>query len=118
MAGVALVIEAHPLIQVQELDLLLEEMTSSPSRSRLQKLGFDLADDRTLARLRAKSFTAIDRRWQRLYERAQSRYGRGVVSVRERVCQGCRITLPTSAAPGPGESLTLCESCGRILYWG
>ena len=37
--------------------------------------------------------------------------------MRERVCLGCFVTLPTSASPGVGESLTLCESCGRILYW-
>jgi hypothetical protein len=35
-------------------------------------------------------------------------------------CLGCFVTLPTSVQPRPGEtdSLGLCESCGRILYWG
>ena len=110
--------ESHALLQVQEIDLLLQEWSLPISRVRLGRLGFSPGDDRALQRSRQKLFAGLDRRWQRLYERALLRYGRGVVGVRERVCQGCRITLPTSAAPGPGESLTLCESCGRILYWG
>ncbi|HTO90415.1 MAG TPA: hypothetical protein VMJ70_04735 [Candidatus Sulfotelmatobacter sp.] len=110
--------EAHALLQVQEIDLLLQEWSLPVSRVRLVRMGFPTGDDRSLQRARQKLFTGLERRWQRLYERALLRYGRGVVGVRERVCQGCRITLPTSAAPGPGESLTLCESCGRILYWG
>jgi predicted nucleic acid-binding Zn-ribbon protein len=108
----------HALLQVQEIDLLLQEVGDPAIRARLERLGFALSEDRTLLRHRSRMFAGVDRRWQRLYERAQLRYGRGVVGVRERVCQGCRIQLPTSAAPGPGESLTLCESCGRILYWG
>ena len=106
------------LLHVQEIDLLLEEIGDPAHRARLERLGFPLAEDRPIVRHRARTLAAVDRRWQRLYERAQLRYGRGVVGVRDRVCQGCRMQLPTSAAPGPGESLTLCESCGRILYWG
>jgi predicted nucleic acid-binding Zn-ribbon protein len=30
---------------------------------------------------------------------------------------GCFITLPTSSTPETHDTLTLCESCGRILYW-
>ncbi len=108
----------NALLQVQEIDLLLHEVGDPTSRARLERLGFQLSEDRALQRHRSRALSAVDRRWQRLYERAQLRYGRGVVGVRDRVCQGCRIQLPTSAAPGPGESLTLCESCGRILYWG
>jgi hypothetical protein len=106
------------LLQVQDMDLLIGEMDSAEGRAALTRMGFALGDDRVLRRQRLRAFTAVDRRWQRLYERSQLRYGRGVVGVRDRVCQGCRITLPTSAAPGPGEYLTVCELCARILYWG
>lgn len=109
---------SRALLQLQDLDLLLGEVESPAARSRLARLGLAAGDEEPIVRQRAKFFAAVDRRWQRLYERAQLRYGRGVVQVRDRVCQGCRVTLPTSASPGPGEWLTLCESCGRILYWG
>ena len=109
---------SRALLQLQDVDLLLEDVTGPAGRSRLVKLGLPAGDAEPLERQRVKLFALVDRRWQRLYERAQLRYGRGVVQVRDRICQGCRVTLPTSAAPGPGEFLTLCESCGRILYWG
>lgn len=109
---------SRALLQLQEVDLLLEEVTGPAGRSRLSKLGLAAGDPEPLERQRAKLFALVERRYQRLYERAQLRYGRGVVQVRDRICQGCRVTLPTSAQPGPGEFLTLCESCGRILYWG
>ncbi|MEO5618274.1 MAG: hypothetical protein ABIS67_10915 [Candidatus Eisenbacteria bacterium] len=109
---------SRALLQLQDLDLLIGEFGSPESRSRLSRLGLGSEDPRALQRQRQRLFEAVDPRWQRYYERASMRYGRGVVAVRERVCQGCRVTLPTSAAPGPGELLTLCESCGRILFWG
>ena len=109
---------SRALLQLQDLDLLIGEFRSAESRTRLSRLGLVCEDSVPLERQRHRLFEAVDPRWQRHYERASVRYGRGVVAVRERVCQGCRVTLPTSASPGPGESLTLCESCGRILFWG
>ena len=109
---------SRALLQLQDLDLLLGEVAEPAGRARLARLGLASGDAAPMQKQRDKLFGGLDRRWQRFYERAQSRYGRGVVQVRDRVCQGCRVTLPTSAQPGPGEFLTLCESCGRILYWG
>jgi len=110
------VISPPSVLALQDLDLLLEEMSSRVSVGRLMRLGFAPADG-TLAHERAVVVERLDRRWAQHYERAHQRYGRAVVRVRERVCLGCFVTLPTSAAPGSGEWLTVCESCGRILYW-
>lgn len=109
---------SRALLQLQDIDLLIGEFRSAESRTRLSRLGLVCEDSVPLERQRQQLFEAVDPRWKRYYERASVRYGRGVVAVRERVCQGCRVTLPTSASPAPGESLTLCESCGRILFWG
>ena len=106
------------LLSLQDLDLLIQEMNAPEGHTRLGRLGLARGEIGTLEKQRAPFFAGLEQRWQRHYERAQARYGRGVVAVRGRVCQGCRITLPTSASPGAGEQLTLCESCGRILYWG
>jgi predicted nucleic acid-binding Zn-ribbon protein len=108
---------AEALLELQELDLQLSEARAPAAVARLRKLGFVPAEPAALERARQRLLAAADRRWIQHYERALHRYGRGVVGVRERVCLGCFVTLPTSAAPGAGESLTLCESCGRILYW-
>jgi predicted nucleic acid-binding Zn-ribbon protein len=105
------------LLELHDLDLLLGEARDSHAMTRLRKLGLEHADVAPLERARQRLLAAVERRWLQHYERALQRYGRAVVAMRERVCLGCFVTLPTSAAPGEGESLTLCESCGRILYW-
>lgn len=108
------------VVHLSDLDLLLRELADPLSRSRLGKLGFEIGAPRRLETARARLAESVEPRWMVLYERARHRYGRGVAAVRGRVCQGCHMTLPTSAAPRSeaGESLGLCQSCGRILYWG
>ena len=105
------------VVSLHDLDLLLEEARYGGARQRTLSMGFRLAGLPALERVRARLQARLDSRWVRAYERAQRRYGRGVVPVRDRVCQGCFITLPTCAAAS-GDFLTVCESCGRILFWG
>ena len=105
------------LLELQDVDLIRAEILEPRVAARLRKLGFQLPDPAVVEKHRARLLAGLDRRWLLHYERAQSRYGRGMTSVRARVCQGCFITLPTCAAPSGDEPLTTCESCGRILYW-
>lgn len=107
---------AHDVLTLHEVDLLLREATHPGTGERLRKLGLSL-EPGILERARDKALEHVDRRWLSHYERALKRYGRAVTRVRERVCQGCFVTLPTCAAPSTDESLTVCESCGRILFW-
>ncbi len=104
------------VVSLHDLDLLIEEARSGGSRERTLSLGFRLAGLPAVERARARVHARLGGRWVQAYERAQRRYGRGVVAVRDGVCQGCFITLPTCAAATP-DSLTVCESCGRILFW-
>jgi predicted nucleic acid-binding Zn-ribbon protein len=105
------------IFELHDLDLQLAEARHPATVAKLKKLGFEPSDPAPLERVRARLLAGVERRWVQHYVRALQRYGRGVVGMRERVCQGCFVTLPTSASPGLGESLTLCQSCGRILYW-
>ena len=105
------------LLDLHDVDLQLAEARHPATLARLKKLGFEPTDVTGLERTRQRLLAGVERRWIQHYERALQRYGRGVVGVRGRVCLGCFVTLPTSASPGVGEFLTLCESCGRILYW-
>jgi uncharacterized protein len=55
----------------------------------------------------------------RQYDRLRStRGGQAVAEVRQRTCQGCRVTLTAAYEQRlrHGESLVTCQSCGRILY--
>ncbi len=113
------------LVLLGDVDLLLREVEAVGSRQRLRKLGFVVVDVPRLVAARDRLARAIDRRWMVGYERARQRYGRGIAAVRDRVCLGCFVTLPTSAARPAAEvraaEITgapgLCASCGRILYW-
>ena len=113
------------LVLLGDVDLLAHELADTESQHRLRRLGFGLDGQLRLAAAREKIVRGIDPRWMTSYERARQRYGRGITAVRERVCLGCFVTLPTSAARPAAESPTgevtgspgLCASCGRILYW-
>ena len=110
--------ELQAVLELHDLDQLLEFIHDESRASRLRRLGYAIEGLPVLERERERLAGSLDRRWLSLYERSLGRYGRGVTLVRERVCQGCFVTLPTSAAPAPGEAqLHLCESCGRLLYW-
>ena len=108
----------NAFLELHELDQLLAQ-ESDPARSlRWRKLGYSLAPAPPLLRERERLAESLDRRWLSLYERSLGRYGRGLSAVRQRVCLGCRLTFPTSAAPPPGVAqLHLCEGCGRLLLW-
>jgi predicted nucleic acid-binding Zn-ribbon protein len=109
--------KAHPLLQLHDTDLMLASLRDAGSVSRLKRIGLVCDDVEALERARGRLVRQLEARWVTPYERALRRYGRGVVAVRDRVCQGCYITLPTCKAPTDQDTLTLCESCGRILYW-
>ncbi|HEY8490407.1 MAG TPA: C4-type zinc ribbon domain-containing protein [Dehalococcoidia bacterium] len=57
----------------------------------------------------------------RLYERLRSaKGGRAVVRLERGVCQGCRLTVPSTVATRARSGLQVvqCPSCERILYLG
>jgi hypothetical protein len=107
-----------PLLRLHDVDLLIEEALAARAAPRLRRLGLDLGDPQVLEQRRTRLATTVDPRLLAVYERARRRYGRGLATVRDRVCTGCFVTLPTSASPREGgSSLRPCESCGRLLYW-
>ena len=106
------------MVLLSDLDALIREAQDDRARARLRKLGFALEGLPKLLAVRQRLADATDRRWVLAYERVRQRYGRGVAAVRERVCSGCFVTLPTTARPrGEGDVLQICEGCGRLLYW-
>lgn len=117
MSAETMASEATAVLDLHDVDGLLDELGAEGVTRKLGRLGFFPGGAPALERERGVLLERVGRRWAQHYLRARQRYGRAVVRVRERVCVGCFITLPTSASPGPGEVLTVCESCGRILYW-
>jgi len=110
-------VTTDPVLDLHDLDLMRAELGERGGVERLRRLGFAPEAIAGLERARTRLLESVDRRWLHHYERARQRYGRGVVAVRDRVCLGCFVTLPTSTSPGAGQSTTVCESCGRVLLW-
>jgi len=112
------VTDVRPVVELHDLDQLLMLASDEGSAAALRRMGYTLGGVPALVRDRERLVSRIERRWLGWYERSLGRFGRGLTLVRHRVCQGCFVTLPTSAAPPPGEGhLHLCENCGRLLYW-
>jgi len=68
---------------------------------------------------RDKIRSQIDATNLRLYDRLRgTRGGLAVAEVRQRTCQGCRVSMTASAEQRlrHGDTIITCQSCGRILY--
>lgn len=102
------------VVRLHDLDLLLEEARAGGARARSLTVGFRQAGLPALERARTQLSARLEPRWTLVYERARRRYGRAVVAAHAGVCEGCFITLPTAAARA--DTLSVCESCGRILF--
>jgi hypothetical protein len=104
------------LAELHDVDLLIEACRDPHHGPALGRMGFPRVDPEGLLDARRRIAEGCEARGLHAYDRARARYGRGMVAVRERACQGCFIRLPTSAAAAP-HAVQVCESCGRVLYW-
>jgi len=59
----------------------------------------------------------IDPQAIEFYHELKKQKGQAVAKVKQGICHGCRISLPTSELQrARGSSLVQCSSCGRILF--
>ncbi|HYR69674.1 MAG TPA: C4-type zinc ribbon domain-containing protein [Candidatus Dormibacteraeota bacterium] len=110
--------QLQALVRLQDIDLLLREARDPKLAGHEARLGFATPNLGRVERARQRLASQIDDRLLQTYERMSRRFDRVVVSVEHRVCQGCRMSLPTSSASKntSGVRLENCENCGRILY--
>lgn len=112
--------DPEALLHLCDVDALLHELMDPGSARSLRRLGVSILPAARLQSVRTRLAAGVDARWLSPYDRARSRYGRGLAAVRERVCTGCFVTLPgTARRPAGGEQAVLtCQGCGRLLFWG
>ena len=110
--------QLEALIQLQDIDTLLREARDPEIATHEVRLGFAFENVKRLEKTRERVAGLLDERVLQTYERMSRRFARVVVPVEGLVCQGCRMSLPTSAASRTPAVATLenCENCGRILY--
>jgi len=104
------------LAALHDHDLLLDEAHTHGAVARLKAMGLATGPTVAIEKSRAALAEGLERRWTMAYDRARARYGRGMVVVRDRVCVGCFMKMPTSAVPATDLPVP-CESCARVLYW-
>jgi len=110
--------QLEALIQLQDIDLMLREVRDPEIARQEERLGFAVENVAGLEKDRDRLARRIDERLLQTYERMSRRFQRVIVPVERSICQGCKISLPTSTSSriSGGINLENCENCGRILY--
>jgi predicted nucleic acid-binding Zn-ribbon protein len=101
------------LVALQDIDNMIQDSSEE------QELGFKTEGLDNLKNMRNDVASKIDPPLLRTYDRLRSRYRRAVVPVKNEICLGCFVKLPTSLSTKGKENVVVfrCENCGRILYW-
>lgn len=101
----------------------LREQAEREWQERQASLGRELAELRaelaSLERERERVRAEVDGQALRVYEGLRrTRNGLAVAEIRQRTCQGCRVSLPMSEEHRARSTpdLVLCPNCGRILF--
>ncbi|MCK5739640.1 hypothetical protein KAH55_10675 [bacterium] len=105
--------ELDLLVTLQDLDMMLTELDD------VEKLGFDTTGRKDLEKARDELVAKMSRPLLYTYEKLRKRYKRAIVPVKDHVCLGCFLRVPTSLSVRGREDAGVytCEGCGRILYW-
>ena len=106
------------LVNLQDLDTLIRETQDEARCAELESLGFSMDNVEPLNTARNTLVEKINQRYLRIYERLNTKYGRGVVPVENKTCLGCFQTVPPSffSEITADQPVKVCENCGRILY--
>jgi predicted nucleic acid-binding Zn-ribbon protein len=109
--------QLQTLVRLQDLDILIRDTRDPEISVHETRLGFAPRNLRRVERAREELASQLDARLLQTYERMSRRFSRVVVAVERSVCQGCRMSLPTSTATKSDEAIIEnCQNCGRILY--
>jgi predicted nucleic acid-binding Zn-ribbon protein len=114
--------EAEGRIKAMEGGLADLRASFAAERARLDELEAKLERNYKKARKSRHSLTeSIERTLLQRYERVRKRVGGiGFVAVRDRRCSACKMAVAhqTYVSLRNAEMIAVCESCGRLLYWG
>lgn len=101
------------LVALQDLDIMIKDIEE------VKHIGFDVQGKEKLAEAREDLISKINKPLLFNYEKLKGRYKRSIVPVKDDICLGCFMRIPTSLITRgrSDEDVILCEGCGRILYW-
>ncbi len=101
------------LVALQDLDIMIRDIDE------VKELGFDVKGREKIEEARQELVKKIKKPFLSKYEMLRARYRRAIVPVKDDVCLGCFMRVPTSLSTvgRSEEQVITCEGCGRILYW-
>lgn len=104
------------IIILQDLDLMIREMSDQKTADELRRIGFALDEAGRLQQAREEIASKVDKSVLGAYERLMRKYPRAVVPVKNGTCLACFIKQPTQYSASDTETIRFCEQCKRILY--
>jgi predicted nucleic acid-binding Zn-ribbon protein len=101
------------LVALQDLDIMIRDIEE------VKELGFEIAGEEKLKEAREELTKKISKPLLSNYEKLKSRYRRSIVPVKDNICLGCFMKIPTSLSTRgrSDQEILSCEGCGRVLYW-
>jgi predicted nucleic acid-binding Zn-ribbon protein len=107
------------LVILQDLDEMISESNNAEIITQQEEMGFEINGLEKLIEAREELIERIPLEIFNHYNRVRARYGRAIAPVRENICLGCFIKIPTqiSSREMGNQVLRNCENCGRYLYW-
>lgn len=101
------------LVALQDIDIMLRDIDE------VKELGFEVGGRDKLQEARDELARRISKPLLYGYEKLRKRYRRAIVPVKDDVCLGCFMRIPTSLSTRgrSDQDVLSCEGCGRILYW-
>jgi len=104
------------LIMLQDLDLMIREMTDQTTASQMTRIGFEVDAVDNLHDARQDLSRKIDPDLLSTYTRLMEKHPRAIVPVRNNVCLGCFLKQPTRYN-ATDEKIRRCNHCNRFLYF-
>ena len=108
--------QLETLIMLQDLDLMIKEMSDQKTASQMSRIGFEVNAVDNLAEARAEIAAKIDAEHLAVYERLMQRYQRAIVPVRNSICLACFLKQPTKYSVSD-EKILRCLHCNRFIYF-
>jgi len=101
------------LVALQDLDVMITDIDE------VKQIGFKVGGKEKLKEARSQLAEKLSKPLLYSYENLRKRYKRAIIPVKDDICLGCFMRIPTSLITRgrSDQDVINCEGCGRVLYW-
>ena len=109
--------QMETLIMLQDLDLMIKEMSDKKTANQMNRIGFKLNAMGNLEQARKELAGNIDLDLLATYRRLMGRYQRAIVPAKKNTCLGCFLKQPTKFSGEDSAMVHNCSNCKRFIYF-